>query len=205
MSELNDSLIKDPSRWRNLGKKLKPLVPGIAALLGGPAVGAGARVLVDLFQTENPTEIENRIQNISDVELAALRRADAEVQMKDIEAEIAYQESGTRRLESDNATNSRFVQFLRPGTAVFWNLVMFGLIIYGIAFLNEEREQLFQVLLTTVVGILYAIIGFYFPTRGLEKIAAIVTNRIGEQNQFKGIIPTLLEKRKAKRNNPEEL
>ena len=166
-------------KWRNLGKKITGIAPVIAGLLGGPAVGAGAQILTDLLGTDDPDEIETQIEGMSHDEIIELKRTDSSVKIKEIEAEMNIEDNLTARHVSDNATDLKFVQYLRPAMAWVWTLVSIAVVFHGLFFLDILKLGIFEKVLSFVSSILITIIGFYFGSRGLEKVAAITSNRIG--------------------------
>lgn len=169
----------------------------IAGMLGGPAVGAGAQILTDLLGTDKPEEIEAQIEGMSHDQILELKRTDSAVKIKEIEAEMNLQDNVTARHVSDNATNLKFVQYLRPAMAWVWTLVAVVVVFHGLFFLDLLKLGIFEKVLSFVSSILITIIGFYFGSRGLEKVAAITSNRTGYKE---GLIKKVIESLKNRKS-----
>jgi hypothetical protein len=164
----------DPAKkekLKNLAGKLGGLVPYIATLLGGPAAGAGMKVLTDFLGAKEDDSIEDLIAALPVEKVLELKKLDADLRMAEAQVTMNMEDNLTRRLESDNATESKFVQFLRPGLAVFWSIVTASVISVGLYALAPEREAFYNAALFAVTSIMGAIIGFYFGGRSAEKIA----------------------------------
>tara|TARA_R110000772_G_scaffold143235_1_gene252749 strand:- start:18162 stop:18731 length:570 start_codon:yes stop_codon:yes gene_type:complete len=180
---------ENKTKWRNLGKKLAGITPVIGSMLGGPAVGAGIQILGDLLGTTDPDEIESQIEGMTHEQVIELKQHDTNVKVKELEAEMNLEDNLTARHESDNATDSKFVQYLRPLMAWVWTGVAIIVVFYGLFLLDIAKLSIFTTILSFTSTVLITIIGFYFGSRGLEKVAAITGNRFGSKaKSIKSII-----------------
>jgi hypothetical protein len=160
-------------KLKALGGKLANLAPYIAGVLGGPAAGAGVKILKDFLGADDEDSIEDLISVLPIEKVLELKKLDAE--MRNAEASILMnaEDNVTRRLESDNLTDSKFTKNIRPALAVFWSLITAAVIVAGLYTMDPEKLGFYQGALFAVAGIQGAIIGFYYGGRSSEKITAI--------------------------------
>jgi len=166
-------------KWRDVGRKIRDIAPFIAGLLGGPAVGIGAQVLSEVFDSDDPIEVESKIATMTGEQVVELRQQDAAVRKEMLEVERSEIEAATERLRLDNATNSRYVQFLRPTITYAWTLFSMILLAWGVWFMSDAAAARYDAAMTLISTVLITVYGFYFSSRGAEKLAAIVSNRFG--------------------------
>jgi hypothetical protein len=163
---------------KGLGGKLVNLAPYIAGLLGGPAAGAGAKILKDFLKPSKNEDIKD--EDIEDLiavlpieKILELKKLDAELKATEAAVTMNAEDNLTRRLESDNLTDSQFVKHIRPGLAAFWSLVTAAVIALGLYATSPERIDFYNAALFATTAIMGSIIGFYFGGRSVEKIARI--------------------------------
>lgn len=161
------------TKLQELGRKLSNFAPYIAGVLGGPAAGAGVKILKDFLGTDKEEDIEDLIADLPIEKVLELKKLDAELRRTEADIAMNAEDNVTRRLESDNATESKFVQFLRPSLAIFWSLITASIIGVGLGTIAPEKLNFYQAALFAVTSIMGAIIGFYFGGRSMEKIAKI--------------------------------
>ena len=170
--------------WRRIGRSLKDIVPTVSGLLGGPLVGAGAKIVVEAIggKEDEPEEIEARLSELAPEQLVEMKRADVEWKTKLADVEINEQIQLTERLKLDNATNSKWIQFLRPAFAYSYLFVGVYLVLsgwHGWFIDGDDLSTLQERVFSFTENTSKAVIGFYFGSRGVEKVAAIVGNRFG--------------------------
>lgn len=187
---------KQRERWRNLGRKLETVgAATIGGYLKGGLIGAGVEILGGFLRKRRGIEIPDQIDQIDQIDvgaieaeveslsaedLKALRIEDAQVKIEALKADQAVFAGAVAAHASDNATDDKFVKRTRPGLAWKWSTIGAILVLAPLfGWVDDENKFVFQLSLVFTAGILGGIILFFFGSRGMEKIAAILGNRFG--------------------------
>ena len=186
-------------RWRNLGQKIKGIAPGIAALLGGPAVGAGAKILLDHFGAKNDREVAVAIEGLNHEGLLDLKRIDAETTWKELEVEQSIHADFTKRTIAEYETGNRWLWLIRPGLSIFWTGLTAWIVLFSIhGTIPVGKELIVDSAFRFCATIEIAIIGFWFGSRGFEKVAKILTD--AKEKPLIGKVVDIFRKRREQQH-----
>jgi hypothetical protein len=177
-------------KWKNVGKTLKNIgAKTIGGYLEGGLVGVGVEILGGFLKKQkgvtigaDPDSVVDQISELTQDDLVELKKVDSEAAMiAAFAAEENLQDNVTQRQLSDNATNSKFVQFTRPGLAWKWSTVGAIISLAGcFGWVPALSEKTYEISVWFTASILGGIILSFFGSRGTEKVAAILGNRFGK-------------------------
>jgi hypothetical protein len=176
-------------KWKKVGAKLKGVgADVIGGYLQGGFVGAGVEILGEFLKDktgadisiDDPEAVEIELSKLTEDQLLDLKRFEAEKAVAAFAAEENLQDNVSARHESDNATDCDFVKRTRPGIAVAWTVVAVLQVLSGtFGWVPEKSESTYQMALWFTASVYGGIIIFYYGSRGLEKMSAILGNRFG--------------------------
>ncbi len=138
------------------------VAPTLGAALGGPVGGAAATMLADVLGCDpTPQKIEKALQQATPEQLAEIKKAelDFEVKMKELEVDVFA-------LETADVQDAR-KSFAKDWTAKLIALVMVGFFCSYIAMITimppeQNSMELINLVLGYMGGLVSAVISFYF-------------------------------------------
>jgi len=159
-------------RWKNLGRILigKGL-PTVAATVGGPAGAVVGNIIADIVgaNRDDPDAIEEALATANPETLIRLREIEANLRTQQLETVRNLEDNLTERLQSDNVADGWLPRNIRPLVLLVMTVAYLILVFVSISSLAEtavvalEFGEQIKFLLATIVG-------FYFGSRGTEKV-----------------------------------
>jgi hypothetical protein len=139
-------------------------------------VSAGASSLVDSIGNaidRNITSDEERLK----IE-AAVQKELNHLQALILQANSLEQEQLTKRLQSDNRSDNWLSKNIRPLSLIFVTAIVSGVFI-GTVFgeLDESQVEALQMWIDLWTAVMMTMFGFYFGSRGLEKISDAIAKK----------------------------
>jgi len=148
---------------------------GFAEAIAG-IFSAGASKLVDSIGEaldRNITSDHERLQLEAQVQEAL-----KDLQEKVLIAKQVEEQELTKRAQADMQSDSPLAKNVRPLTLIFLTLAVTGIAVWTIDGVAPERVGVLSVWTDLFTGLLMLVYGFYFGSRGLEKIAEKIGNRL---------------------------
>ena len=165
-------------KWRRFGRNLigkgLPVLGGAVAGPAGATIGAliGSAMGVD---GTDPDEMEAALAEANPDALIKLKELETSVAIAKLETSQNEQDNLTKRLESDNTAESTLTRNIRPvSLAVTLGAYLVFIYISTFALDDPESEQTAIEFGQQIKFLLATIVGFYFGSRGTEKIVKTV-------------------------------
>lgn len=182
---------ENKARWQKVGRTLKGVgVATIGGYLEGGLIGAGAGLLRQFFQDNrginlpsnvadiDPDLIEKEISSMESADFIKLKRIDAELEMREIEAEVGARTGFEGRYQAELGTESKFLWLIRPGLTIYCTLLTTAMIALALFWeIPESKSVYFNDIFANCFEIMKWAMAFWFSWRGVEKVTQIATNK----------------------------
>jgi len=166
--------------WKGMLRGIAPVIAGVA---GGPQVGVAVKFLGDkLMGKPDATELEvaAKLQGATGEEIVKLRSLDNEFKLEMERIGFNYEEleqkNVTSRHGSDMTSDSWLSKNIRPLALAYLTIITTGLAIWTIGWMPADKMPILQAWISLITALLLTVYGFYFGSRGLEKLMAIFKN-----------------------------
>jgi len=163
---------------------LRGIAPTIATMAGGPQVGVAVKWLGDkLLGKPDATEGEVSLAILNASPDERIKLTQLEQQFKVEMAKIGFdlekmdQENVTARHATDMISDSWLSKNVRPLALAFLTVMVTLIAIGTLGFMDKERLPILQVWVQLFTSLLLLVYGFYFSSRGVEKIMKIVKDK----------------------------
>jgi hypothetical protein len=149
-------------KFDNIKGLIGDLAPTLGAALGGPVGGAAASMLADVLGCDpTPQKIEKAIQQATPEQLAGMKKAelDFEVRMKELEVDVFA-------LETKDTQNARdaFREDWTARAIALMSVVLFGCYVFLVTIMPADENDLnvVNLVLGYLGGIVSSVVSFYF-------------------------------------------
>lgn len=164
--------------WKSIVRTVAPI---IGSVIPGPFDDMLIKIASDvLLGKEGGTEEELYLAavNMTPEQKVALRQADYDFKIKsqelNNEADKVDSEAITERHKTDTNSDSWLAKNIRPLSLLFVTVSIILLAFTSIfAELSEDQLEALKIWVTALTSVWLTMIGFYFGSRGLEKIKGV--------------------------------
>jgi len=147
--------------WKGMLRGIAPVIAGVA---GGPQVGVAVKFLGDKLMGK-PDALRS-LDNEFKLEMERIGFNYEELEQKNV----------TSRHGSDMTSDSWLSKNIRPLALAYLTIITTGLAIWTIGWMPADKMPILQAWISLITALLLTVYGFYFGSRGLEKLMAIFKN-----------------------------
>lgn len=201
------------TRWQKIGRTLKGVgVATIGGYLEGGLIGAGAGLLREFFQDHRDINlpsnvddidlslVESEIASMDSADFIELKRIDAELEMREIEAEVTARTEFEGRYQAELGTESKFLWLIRPGLTIYCTILTTTMIALALFWeVPDNKAVYFNDIFRNCFEIMKWAMAFWFSWRGVEKVTQIATSKKPSgADLFRGIGQLIKRRREEK-------
>lgn len=205
--------LENKARWQKVGRTLKGVgVATIGGYLEGGLIGAGAGLLREFLQDKRGIQlpeliedidldvVEGEIASMQSADFVELKRLDAELEMREIEAEVSAQAGFEGRYQAELATGSKWLWLIRPGLTIYCTVLTTTMIALALFWeIPESKTEYFNDIFNNCFETMKWAMAFWFSWRGAEKVTQIATGKqLSPVDLIKGISDLIKSRKEAK-------
>jgi len=201
------------AKWRKVGRTLKGVgVATIGGYLEGGLIGAGAGLLREFLKDNrginlpsnvadiDPDLIEKEISSMESADFIELKRIDAELEMREIEAEVTARTGFEGRYQAELGTESKFLWLIRPGLTIYCTILTTSMIALALFWeIPASKSEYFNDIFGNCFEIMKWAMAFWFSWRGVEKVTQIATAKKSSATDLIRGIGDLIRRRREEK------
>ena len=166
--------------WKGM---LGNVAPALASAFGTPAAGLAVKALSNMLLGKpdgTEDEVATALSKATPEQIAAIKASDQQFQKDMLQAGFTFIQQGdeqrTERLKIDMASDSSLSKNIRPGSLAYLLIVVTVLALFdGNIVIGSYHFDIKPSYITLFTDLLKLAFAFYFGSRGIEKVAQMVS------------------------------